>query len=55
VARAHAFHTAVYERIAAGDAEGAAEAMRAHLETSWHGFQEMLAAGGPLALGDEEA
>jgi DNA-binding FadR family transcriptional regulator len=54
VARAHEFHTEVFERIAAGDAEGAAEAMRAHLESSWHGFQEMLAAGGPVDLGDEE-
>jgi len=54
VALAHQFHTAVFERIAAGDAEGAAEAMRAHLETSWHGFQELVASGALTDLSDEE-
>jgi DNA-binding FadR family transcriptional regulator len=45
VRRAHEFHTTIYQRIADRDPDGAAAAMREHLEWSWQRFAEMVAAG----------
>jgi len=45
VAHAHEFHLRIFDRIAARDPDGAAEAMREHLEWSWRRFLELLDRG----------